>query len=342
MALLNFCQPIWHPHVSLLLILLVLIVPPSSSSSLFFPFPPSLCHLPSSSLIVSFLPIWLCSIVNSPPPLCFPPPCLPWCFSLILIIISPPLPPPPSCCFSPHSPPSLCHPSPPSLSLFHFPLLLIIFVIISCPTSLWAPPQWLSPHIVVCSVASLGSVGLAHHCSLWWCHAGTGLHCHLLPNHSGVVSPDLSWGCWAYIGPLDSRHLQWVPSLNLSICWVCQGCWSMVLHAVVVFEILGWEWQWSSPLHHTWLGGSYVGWSEWEWPWQMLWLVFAGIERRAGQLDGMNKRMHWLGLPYPGSPLVYLPPYSCIKRTWAAHIPLERGGADAAGWHFWVTSGIWT
>jgi hypothetical protein len=69
--------------------------------------------------------VWLCSTVDSPPPSRFPPPC-------------PPLPPP-SCCFPPRPPPSSCRPNS-----------------LAGSTTGVIPPRF-----VVCSVALLGSVGLA-------------------------------------------------------------------------------------------------------------------------------------------------------------------------------------
>ena len=145
-----------HPlhYFSLLLILIV----PSSSSPSFLPSPlplhhspPSLCrfpHLalfnhqqptalvfPSSSSSLSFLPC--------PHPHHFPSSSP----SSVMLFL-----------------PLSCHPSPPSLSLCHFPLLAIC-IIISHSTLSVGSTKWLSPHFVVCSVASLGSVGLASYCS---------------------------------------------------------------------------------------------------------------------------------------------------------------------------------
>ena len=106
----------------------------------------------------------------------------------------------------------------------------------------------------------------------------------------------------------------------------------MVLHAVVVFDILGWEWWWSSPSHHAQLGGGLWDKVSREWPQQMSWLMFAGIGKRAGQLDRRNERMkkmnhnihhgsfsvctglasHTMDLP-PGASLSPIPPLSGLE-----------------------------
>ena len=101
-----------------------------------------------------------------PAPSRFPlprPPCRFSLLILLLLVISLPLPPPPSCRFLPHPPPSSCRPSPPSPSSCRFPLLLAVFVIVSRPTSsAGSTTAVIPPRFVVCSVVSLGSVGLAN------------------------------------------------------------------------------------------------------------------------------------------------------------------------------------
>ena len=39
---------------------------------------------------------------------------------------------------------------------------------------------------------------------------------------------------------------------------------------------------------------------------------------------------HWMGRPLPGSPSRFSIPNFSVNRLGAAHIPLKRGGADAA------------
>jgi len=98
-----------------------------------------------------------------PAPSRFPlprPPCRFSLLILLLLVISLPLPP---CRFLPRPPPSSCRPSPPSPSSCRFPLLLAVFVIVSRPTSsAGSTTAVIPPRFVVCSVVSLGSVGLAN------------------------------------------------------------------------------------------------------------------------------------------------------------------------------------
>ena len=137
-------------------------------------------------------------------------------------------------------------------------------------------------------------------------------------------------GCWAYIGPLDSKHFRWVLSLNFLICWVWAGdirAWSCMLW-------LYWAGSGGGPALHIMhnLGGGLWDKVSREWPQQMSWLMFAGIGKRAGQLDRRNERMkkmnhnihhgsfsvctglasHTMDLP-PGASLSPIPPLSGLE-----------------------------
>ena len=87
-------------------------------------------------------------------------------------------------------------------------------------------------------------------------------------------------------------------------------------------------------------------------PRQVSWLVFTGVRWMGVSFHGMNKKSeeneprrsswfvfwtYWLGLPYPGCPLVYLPPPfpPFLRRAnLSGPYPYGKGGADAAGCAF--------
>ena len=116
-------------------------------------------------------------------------------------------------------------------------------------------------------------------------------------------------------------------------CWVWAGdvrAWSCMLWLCSIYQAGSGG---GPALHimHS-LGGGLWDEVSREWPQQMLWLMFAGIGKRAGQLDGRNKRMkkmnhdvhhgsfsvctglasHTLGLP-PGAFLSPIPPSSGLE-----------------------------
>ena len=82
-------------------------------------------------------------------------------------------------------------------------------------------------------------------------------------------------------------------------------------------------------------------------PRQVSWLVFTGVRWTGISFHGMNEKMKKMnhdvhrgsfsgrtGLPYPGSPLVYLPPPFLRRANLSRPYPYGKRGADAAGCAF--------